>query len=120
MAARLPKTLAGMYADIKRRYVDNWEVEIPEAEEVEFHWVDPGGQTDLIDTLCTWASAFRDDDGVWHVSFNDRIRTCPDFMYIVLAHEMLHIAYPDAAHNDATWNEGYRRFVGAGLFRRVF
>lgn len=112
----LPKTAAGAYNDIRRRFLPS----LPESDRVTIRFVETGGAGDLIDTRDDEAGIIQDEAGNWNIEIDATIRAYPKWLYLVLAHECLHIIHPNAAHKSKEWNQAVRQLNGRGLLARIF
>jgi len=103
-----------MYNDLNRRYFDG---ELP--SNVVFRWAEPHGEVEYIDTREDEAAVLK-ADGVWIMYLNAGLKCFPRQLYMTIAHEAIHIRYPDALHGGSVWKREVRRLQGLGLFLRCF
>ena len=109
-----PRTPLGMYNDINRRYFDG---ELP--SNVEFKFIEDMSEVDYIDTRKDEAATIKPLD-VWIIYLNVGLKSFLKHLYMTIAHEAIHVRYPNCNHGDKVWNREVRRLQGLGLLRRVF
>jgi hypothetical protein len=111
---RFPKTPRGIYNDISRRYFDG---ELP--TNIEFKIVEDLSEVDYIDTRIDEAATIKPLD-TWIIYINAGLLRFLKHLYLTIAHECIHVRYPNCNHGDKVWNREVRRLQGLGLFRRLF
>lgn len=113
----LPRTLAGMWSDLNRRYFSN---SLPSAREVSIRWVANNAEGSHLDSRhergCTALV-----EGKWTVEINEGLREFPEAAYLSLVHEAVHMKIGlEHDHRSAEWKKEVRRISGMGLLGRVF
>lgn len=111
-----PRTPAGAYRDLRRRYFTD---SVP--ERIAIRLVENKGEGAFLDARCELGAVTQEPDGSWVMELDVLLTNWPVLMYLVIAHEMVHIKIGmEERHGSKAWNREARRLQGAGLMRRVF
>lgn len=118
----LPKTIRGIYNWLSKGYFLKAfpDHSLPEAEDVEFRFVENGSEGEYIDTRGDLAGVLEVGEGKWLMEINRQVATPNTLLIPVVAHEMVHMVTGSPDHKSKAWKSGVRKLQGTGFFLRIF